>query len=513
MEKKILEVLQSFHCDGLFVNPSIPQKKADNAFACYGMPASVEVFAIVDSTVFGSAKNGLAFTSEGLFWKNDWTITSAKNQMSWEEFKNNAQERDTKGFDLLLGNGCVFGMAGSSMKPKVLLQLMEELTQQIQELIKPTESEESIAVVQPVVIQDLNVSEDVPVSHNHSVSVAAKQHNPEPSRKPVFEGSYQQEHLHVVNAVAKRHRLSQQIYIAPAIKVYKVKKVIDISAGQIKPYDILLIADNTFLGTANDFLVVTAHAVWGKGTLRKLENFLISDIRSIRCEQKKLYINDYDFLFLDQFSDNEVLILTNMLKELVVALGKLRGVSTTAGQQKLPSILDKVLSNIYDSVIDDVVTTLQMRGHSQSKQLVAALTECCFGAFYVVDSHLEYRSQDLSELLGQYLLAQTLSSALALRSSDELWNRIELQATYILVQSQLIARVFHELELKNIVMRTNQNTYLQILKSVITGPTLEQGLKVIEQDLGHVTQATEQAISSSFDSVEEIQELFSECFN
>jgi len=69
LDELLLGVLQNFHTDGLFVSPDIPKKKQDNAFANYGMKSSVKVFTIIDATVFGSAKNGLAFTSEGLFWK------------------------------------------------------------------------------------------------------------------------------------------------------------------------------------------------------------------------------------------------------------------------------------------------------------------------------------------------------------------------------------------------------------------------------------------------------------
>ncbi len=56
METDVLEILQNFHSDGLFVAPNIPSKKAKNASACYGMSSSVDIYAIVDSTVFGSAK-------------------------------------------------------------------------------------------------------------------------------------------------------------------------------------------------------------------------------------------------------------------------------------------------------------------------------------------------------------------------------------------------------------------------------------------------------------------------
>jgi len=361
MDKKIAGILKNFHSDGLFVSPNIPTKKIENAFAHYGIPTSAEVFGIVDATVFGSAKNGLAFTSDGLFWKNSWTTDSAKNQMSWDELFSTAQARRVKGQDLLLGNGCVVGLAGSSMKPKVLLLLLEKLTKEV----KPIEGNSPETIVQPAETQTIVADDDVAVGSRQSAAVV-----PEPVQKPPFDGSYQQEHLLFVNAVAQRHRLSDKIQVAPAIKIYKVEKIIEISAGRIKPYDILMIADNTFLQTAKDFLVVTAQAIWAKGTLLELEHFPIKEIRSIRCKKKNLYINDYNFQFFDQFSENEVLVMTNMLKELVVVLGKLAPTPEAENKPLLPNTLEAILSDSYHHAIADVVSDLQMEERPEGRQLL-----------------------------------------------------------------------------------------------------------------------------------------------
>lgn len=505
MEKQVLGVLQNFHSEGLYVTPDIPRKKADNAYASYGMPSSVNVFAIVDSTVFGSAKNGLAITSQGLFWKNDWTTTSAKNHMPWEEFKSTTQVRAVKGSELHLGNGCAFGMSGSSMKPNVLLQLMEKLAQQIQDRVEPMEQSAEAVVTQPIASQAPVVREE-PISAPPAAVAPVPPSAPEPTRKPAFEGSYQQEHLQIVNAVAKRHRLSHQIQIAPSIKVYKVEKVIEISAGKIKPFDMLMIVDNTFLQTAKDFLVVTAQAIWAKGTLRKIEQFPISEIRSIRCQEKNLYINDYDFQFFDQLSENEVLVMTNMLKELVVALGN-SGKAAAADDPQLPRLLEEILSAVYDDVIDDTVSRLLL-DNPRGRGLITELTDCCFGAFYVVEAHLGHRSSDRAELLGQYLLAQTLSTVLALRSSEALWGSLELQVVYTMIQGRLIYRVFEQIEQARISMFPDQDWYVRVLRGVMEADTLEQGVERLQQIVGQLTQANEQAIGCAFECADEVQELF-----
>lgn len=552
METDVLEILQNFHSDGLFVAPNIPSKKAKNASACYGMPASVNIYAIVDSTVFGSAKNGLAFTSEGLFWKNDWTTTSAKNHMSWEELINTSQEHAVDGSELLLGQDCAFGMAGSGMKPAVLLKLLEKLAQKIQGNTGTTETAEVSNVAQAKVTPVADANGEVSVGNTASASVTAENLPPEgvttesvtpaadangdvsitntapaggkaesaapesltpekpqqeSSPKPAFEGSYQREYLDIVNAVAKRHRLSQQIQIAPAIKVHKVRKVIEISEGKIEPYDILMIVDNTFMQTTKDFLVVTPHAIWAKGTLRKVESFSLSEIRSIRCDKKTLFINDYDFQYLDQFSENEVLILTNMLEELVVALRKSDSVSDTDEQLELPAALDTLLSNIYEVVLDDVVSGLRDKGYPENKQLVTSMAECCFSTFFIVDSHLKYRHQDTAELVGQYLLAQTLSGLFALMSVERLWRRTEVKSTYVMMQCSVIIRTCQYFERQGIALRPNQNWYLQLFQTVMDANTLEQGAELIDREMGNLSADRQLAIDCAFKSGKGVREM------
>lgn len=552
METDVLEILQNFHSDGLFVAPNIPSKKAKNASACYGMPASVSIYAIVDSTVFGSAKNGLAFTSEGLFWKNDWTTTSAKNHMSWEELINTSQEHAVDGSELLLGQDCAFGMAGSGMKPAVLLKLLEKLAQKIQGNTEATETAEVSNVAQAKVTPVADANGEVSVGNTASASVTAENLPPEgvttesvtpaadangdvsitntapaggkaesaapesltpekpqqeSSPKPAFEGSYQREYLDIVNAVAKRHRLSQQIQIAPAIKVHKVRKVIEISEGKIEPYDILMIVDNTFMQTTKDFLVVTPHAIWAKGTLRKVESFSLSEIRSIRCDKKTLFINDYDFQYLDQFSENEVLILTNMLEELVVALRKSDSVSDTDEQLELPAALDTLLSNIYEVVLDDVVSGLRDKGYPENKQLVTSMAECCFSTFFIVDSHLKYRHQDTAELVGQYLLAQTLSGLFALMSVERLWRRTEVKSTYVMMQCSVIIRTCQYFERQGIALRPNQNWYLQLFQTVMDANTLEQGAELIDREMGNLSADRQLAIDCAFKSGKGVREM------
>ena len=56
--------------DKVYVVPEIPEKKLNNAITAIAPNVNPEyVLAIIDSTLFGSAKEGLIFTGEGIYKK------------------------------------------------------------------------------------------------------------------------------------------------------------------------------------------------------------------------------------------------------------------------------------------------------------------------------------------------------------------------------------------------------------------------------------------------------------
>jgi len=52
-----------------YVEP-IPKNKADNARVSLNIPASEKIAALIDFTVFGSAKDAMVVTEGGLYWKS-----------------------------------------------------------------------------------------------------------------------------------------------------------------------------------------------------------------------------------------------------------------------------------------------------------------------------------------------------------------------------------------------------------------------------------------------------------
>ena len=55
----------------VFFSPGIPEKKAENAIASFGSTvAKKDILMLFDSTVFGSAKEGMIVTAQAIYWKN-----------------------------------------------------------------------------------------------------------------------------------------------------------------------------------------------------------------------------------------------------------------------------------------------------------------------------------------------------------------------------------------------------------------------------------------------------------
>ena len=73
--------------DHLYSGTNIPEKKAKNLRKKAEIPADAVIFALYDSTAFGSAKDGVAFTSMGIYVHDDWGVSkSGKHFCSWEQF-------------------------------------------------------------------------------------------------------------------------------------------------------------------------------------------------------------------------------------------------------------------------------------------------------------------------------------------------------------------------------------------------------------------------------------------
>ena len=112
----------------IHVGEAIPTKKLNNAVACMGVRVGENVYALIDTTWFGSGKTGLIFTSIGIRWKNDWTTDTVKTMLQWSEVKEVLPKATCEKYDLRFSDDAVVNLAGSSVEPKALKAILERIS-------------------------------------------------------------------------------------------------------------------------------------------------------------------------------------------------------------------------------------------------------------------------------------------------------------------------------------------------------------------------------------------------
>lgn len=133
VDKELLvKILNSVNSDGYYVGSMIPPNKLQNAIQTYPIDLNEDVLALVDTTVMGSAKTGLAIGLKGIYFRNDWTTKTSKNFLSWQELvESKSPIGDGSMGCIFLVIGCELSMSGSSMKKIVLINLLNQIINQI----------------------------------------------------------------------------------------------------------------------------------------------------------------------------------------------------------------------------------------------------------------------------------------------------------------------------------------------------------------------------------------------
>lgn len=67
-----------------YIDP-IPEKKVNNARASLNIPLDEQIFALIDFTAFGSAKDALVVAANGLYWKK--TGDQAPTCLAWDKLQ------------------------------------------------------------------------------------------------------------------------------------------------------------------------------------------------------------------------------------------------------------------------------------------------------------------------------------------------------------------------------------------------------------------------------------------
>lgn len=108
-----------------YVGELIPERKLANASKSMNIPPDEHVIALIDATVFGSSKEGMAIGMSGIYWKNINAWATVNNYLSWDEFKAADVQKIDKS-SVSLGQGNVF-YTGFAIEMNDLLELLTRL--------------------------------------------------------------------------------------------------------------------------------------------------------------------------------------------------------------------------------------------------------------------------------------------------------------------------------------------------------------------------------------------------
>lgn len=152
--------MSSYSSSDLYKLGKIPQKKYDSAMKYYPFPVNETMLALIDATIFGTAKCGMAIGLSGVYWQNDWATETEKNFLSWEELTQPRYKINTKFLSskLYFGKDCIFDMTGSQMKPSYLADLLNDVIKLHLSNVKNTDvvNNKSISITKDENIVDLN---------------------------------------------------------------------------------------------------------------------------------------------------------------------------------------------------------------------------------------------------------------------------------------------------------------------------------------------------------------------
>lgn len=126
---ELANLLETVQSGDYYTLEHIPREKLQTAVNLYPVDLGDSPIALVDSTVFGSAKTGLVMGLKGLYWRNDRMNRGSRSFVSWGEVAEHDNTVYRKGSEVQLARGCVFVMAGSSMDKDVLVNLLNRIVE------------------------------------------------------------------------------------------------------------------------------------------------------------------------------------------------------------------------------------------------------------------------------------------------------------------------------------------------------------------------------------------------
>lgn len=130
-QEEVIQICNSFRGDDFYVSPGIPNDKLGTLALSAMLPPNTPVYALIDATVFGSAKNGMLIASTGLYFHNDSSADIPGSFfLSWDDLlrtENTMYPRHVSLGEVELTPGLQFEFSGCAMNADQLIPLLMNL--------------------------------------------------------------------------------------------------------------------------------------------------------------------------------------------------------------------------------------------------------------------------------------------------------------------------------------------------------------------------------------------------
>lgn len=118
---KLTAICSNYSASDFYVAELIPDQKLKNATKTYPLPGGGSPVALIDTTLFGAADNGLLIGEHGLSWHNLATETKVSS-LRWKEFSSTTLSLD--GSKIKFGGSGVFDTACNGLGKEKIIELL-----------------------------------------------------------------------------------------------------------------------------------------------------------------------------------------------------------------------------------------------------------------------------------------------------------------------------------------------------------------------------------------------------
>jgi hypothetical protein len=143
-EEEILSLSKEYEEQDLYVDSNIPAKKRVNFKASSNYTITQKILILIDMTLFGSAKNALAVTTDGLYWHDDY-VADDEGFISWQElFESDIKEWDEDYNTVSIGEKYTINVLGSDIGGELIIRYLKALQN-----LKKVEDSVATEIIEP----------------------------------------------------------------------------------------------------------------------------------------------------------------------------------------------------------------------------------------------------------------------------------------------------------------------------------------------------------------------------